>query len=311
MTSAVASAQIGTDAKTLPGLDTAIANISRWLLDARAPDGHWCFELEADATIPSEYILLRRFRAEPRDPVLEGKIGNYLRRTQGAHGGWPLFYDGPFDISASVKAYFALKAIGDSVDDPHMVRARDAIHAAGGAARVNVFTRILLSLWRQVPWTAAPAMPVEIMLLPRWFPFHIDKVSYWARTTIVPLLVLLTLRPEPKSGKDLSIAELFDTPPDEITHWPAGAHQKEPWVSIFNWIDKVLRAVDPYFPKRLRERAIRKAEAFHAGTAERRRWPWRDLSVDDEQPARLRGAGLSRPTIRTYFSRENPSSGCS
>ena len=61
---------------------------------------------------------MRLFRGEPRDPVLEGKIGNYLRRTQGAHGGWALFQDGAFDISASVKAYFALKAIGDSTDAP-------------------------------------------------------------------------------------------------------------------------------------------------------------------------------------------------
>ncbi len=245
-----------------PGLDAAISGATRWLLDVRKPDGHWCFELEADATIPSEYILMRHFRGEPRDEVLERKIGNYLRRTQGAHGGWALYQDGPFDISASVKAYFALKMAGDDVDAPHMALAREAVRAAGGAAKVNVFTRILLALWRQVPWNAAPAMPVEIMLLPRWFPFHIDKVSYWARVTIVPLLLLLMFRPAPKSGTDVSIVELFLTPPHKITHWPAGAHQKEPWVSLFNGIDKILRVVDPYFPKGPRKRATDAALAF-------------------------------------------------
>src|SRR5699024_7082198 len=155
----------------------------------------WCFELEADATIPAEYILLRHFRAEPDDLALEAKIAVYLRRIQGEHGGWPLFHEGAFDMSASVKAYFALKMIGDPVDAPHMRRAREAILERGGAARSNVFTRVLLALYGEVPWRAVPTMPVEIMLLPRWFPFHLDKVSYWARTVIAPLLVLQALKP--------------------------------------------------------------------------------------------------------------------
>jgi squalene-hopene/tetraprenyl-beta-curcumene cyclase len=92
------------------------------------------FELEADATIPAEYVLLRHYLAEPIDAALEARIAAYLRRAQGGHGGWPLFHDGDFDISASVKAYFALKMIGDPVDAPHMARAREAIRARGGAA---------------------------------------------------------------------------------------------------------------------------------------------------------------------------------
>ena len=103
------------------------------LLGLQQPDGHWVFELEADCTIPAEYVLLRHYLGEPVDTALEAKIANYLRRIQGAHGGWPLVHDGEFDMSASVKAYFALKMIGDSVDAPHMVRAREAIRARGGA----------------------------------------------------------------------------------------------------------------------------------------------------------------------------------
>ena len=152
------------------------------------------FELEADATIPAEYVLLEHF-LDRIDPALEAKIGVYLRAIQGAHGGWPLFHDGAFNLSASVKAYFALKAIGDDPDAPHMARAREAILAAGGAERSNVFTRAQLALFGQVPWRAVPVMPLEIMHLPRWFPFHLSKVSYWSRTVIVPLLVLMALRP--------------------------------------------------------------------------------------------------------------------
>ena len=153
------------------------------------------FELEADATIPAEYVLMRHFRGEPVDAELERKIAVYLRRIQGAHGGWPLFHEGAFDMSASVKAYFALKMIGDSIDAAHMRRAREAIRARGGAARANVFTRTLLALYGQISWRAVPMMPVEMMLLPKWFPFHLDKISYWSRTVIVPLLVLLALKP--------------------------------------------------------------------------------------------------------------------
>ena len=220
-------------------LDRSIARAQQWLLQCRAQDGHWCFELEADATIPAEYVLLRLFRGEPRDRVLEGKIAAYLRRTQGAHGGWSLVHAGVVDLSASVKAYFALKAIGDAPDSPHMVRARQVILSRGGAERANVFTRTLLALWRQIPWSGVPAMPVEIMLLPRWFPFHIDKISYWARAVLVPLLVILQARPEPKSGRDISIAELFTHPPDQVRDWAGGAHQREPWVTLFRWIDRV------------------------------------------------------------------------
>src|SRR5258707_2886598 len=114
-------------------LDASIASVTEALLGYRQADGHWVFELESDATIPAEYVLLRHYLGEPVDAVLEAKIANYLRRVQGAHGGWPLVHDGAFDMSASVKSYFALKMIGDSVDAPHMVRAREAIHARGGA----------------------------------------------------------------------------------------------------------------------------------------------------------------------------------
>src|SRR5690242_11166990 len=159
------------------GVQEAAASGTHALLDCQRPDGHWVFELEADATIPAEYVLLRHYRGEPVDAALEQKIAVYLRRIQGAHGGWPLFHDGAFDMSASVKAYFALKMIGDAPEAEHMRRAREAILSRGGAAGSNVFTRVLLALFGFVPWSSIPVMPVEIMLLPGWFPFHLDKIS--------------------------------------------------------------------------------------------------------------------------------------
>src|SRR6202000_2288073 len=165
-------------------LDRRIERAAAALLSRQQADGHWVFELEADATIPAEYVLLRHYLGEPIDAELEQKIAVYLRRIQGAHGGWPLFAEGDIDISATVKAYFALKMIGDSVDADHMRRAREAVLARGDAEKANVFTRIMLALFGFVPWRAVPVMPVEIVLLPTWFPFHLDKVSYWSRTVI-------------------------------------------------------------------------------------------------------------------------------
>src|SRR3954454_12642692 len=176
-------------------LESAIGGAAEALFRLQRADGHWVFELEADATIPAEYVLLVHYLGETPNVELEQKIARYLRRIQLPNGGWPLFTDGAIDISASVKAYFALKMIGDPVDAEHMVRAREAILAHGGAETVNVFTRILLALFGVVSWRAVPMMPVEITLLPMWFPFHLSKVSYWARTVIVPLLVLNAKRP--------------------------------------------------------------------------------------------------------------------
>src|ERR1700694_476599 len=122
----------------LSELERAIDLATGALLAAQRPDGHWVFELEADATIPAEYVLLRHYLGEPQDAALEEKIAAYLRRIQAAHGGWPLFYAGDFDMSASVKAYFALKMIGDDVNADHMRRAREAIRSRGGAAKSNV-----------------------------------------------------------------------------------------------------------------------------------------------------------------------------
>ncbi|HEX6443208.1 MAG TPA: squalene--hopene cyclase, partial [Stellaceae bacterium] len=223
-------------------------------------DGHWVFELEADATIPAEYILLQHY-LDTIEPELEEPIARYLRAGQGADGGWPLFFGGETDISATVKAYFALKAVGDSPDAPHMQRARTAILARGGAQQCNVFTRIMLALWGEVPWRAVPVMPVEIMLLPRWFPFHVEKISYWSRTVLVPLLVLMALRPKSRNPRGITIRELFVEPPEAVRDWIS------PPISSavgrgFVLLDRILRRAEPMFPADPRRRAIEKVVAF-------------------------------------------------
>ena len=241
-------------------LDAGIARSVESLLSLQRADGHWVFELEADATIPAEYILLQHYLGTV-EPELEGRIARYLREVQGADGGWPLFFGGETNLSASVKAYFALKAAGDSPDATHMQRARAAILARGGARQCNVFTRIMLALWAEVPWRAVPVMPVEIMLLPGWFPFHVHKISYWSRTVLVPLLVLMALRPKPRNPHGVTIAELFVEPPETVRDWIS-----PPTPSAvghgFVLLDRLLRVAEPMFPIEPRRRAIDRAVAF-------------------------------------------------
>jgi squalene-hopene/tetraprenyl-beta-curcumene cyclase len=232
------------------------------VLTDQKPDGHWVYALEADATIPSEYVLMVHYLGESADTVLESKIAKYLRRLQNEDGGWPLFHAGECDVSASVKAYFALKMIGDSPDVPHMVKAREAIRVRGGAETCNVFTRMLLALYGVIPWRAVAVMPVEITLLPRWFPFHLTKVSYWTRTVVVPLLVLCALKPRSRNPKGISIDELFVRPPVRTGMPPKAPHQRPFWFSLFRGVDMVLRIVEPHFPKHWRQRAIARAVEF-------------------------------------------------
>jgi squalene-hopene/tetraprenyl-beta-curcumene cyclase len=243
-------------------LERSIASAADALLGLQQADGHWVFELEADDTIPAEYVLLRHHIGEPVDAGLEAKIANYMMRRQGTHGGWSLVQDGPFDMSASVKAYFALKMIGHSVDAPHMARAREAIRSRGGAIHSNVFTRFTLAMYDVMTWRSVPVLPIEIMLLPMWSPFHLNKISYWARTTIVPLMILAILKPLARNAKGVGIDELFLQDPKSIGTSAKAPHQSWAWFTLFSALDGVLRAIEPLFPKRLRARAIERALAF-------------------------------------------------
>lgn len=256
---------ITAERKPVPPIDldrvtNAIRDSADWLIGQQAADGHWAFELEADATIPAEYILLNHFLGEI-DDIVENKLAAYLRRIQGSHGGWPLYHDGDFNMSASVKAYYALKLAGDDPDAPHMRRARAAILSRGGAAQSNVFTRIALALFEQVPWRAVPVMRVEAMLLPHWAPFHIDKVSYWSRTVMVPLLVLAALKPVARNPRNVDIQELFIVPPNRVRKYltnPTGH-----WIGeALLLLDRVGRFFEPIFPKVLVRKGIERAMTF-------------------------------------------------
>src|SRR5579862_3005042 len=243
-------------------LDDAIEAARDALVRHQGTEGAWEFELEADCTIPAEYIMMMHFLGE-LDAPLEEKLAVYLRAHQADHGGWPLYHGGAFDISASVKAYFALKLAGDSPAAPHMQRARQAILQHGGAARANVFTRIMLALFGQIPWRGVPYVPVETVLLPRWFPFSIHRISYWSRTVMVPLTILCTLKPVACNPRRVQLRELFTVPPEDERHYfhrPGG--RVGTLARLFLITDRLARRLDGLIPRRLRERAFRRAEGW-------------------------------------------------
>lgn len=236
-------------------LNRAIAGAKQRLLELQADEGYWVFELEADCTIPAEYIMMMHYLGDI-DEALQAKIAVYLRSRQSADGSYPLFTGGPGDISCSVKVYYALKMAGDAVDAPHMVKLRDFILSQGGAAKANVFTRIALAIFDQLPWRGVPYIPVEIMLLPKWFPFHLDKVSYWSRTVMVPLFILCTLKAKAKNPHNIAILELFVTHPDEERHY---FPERTLLNKFFLLLDKLGRVTRPLIPKAMHQKAIQNA----------------------------------------------------
>ncbi|MGH8307903.1 MAG: squalene--hopene cyclase [Gammaproteobacteria bacterium] len=242
------------DARLAGAIDAARENI----LARQDSAGFWHYELEADCTIPAEYILMLHYLGES-EPRLQAKLTAYLRKHQDQSGGWPLYPGGAMELSCSVKAYFALKLAGDSPDATHMQRAREVILARGGAVRVNVFTRIALALYGELPWRGVPFVPVEIMLLPRWFPFHLLKVSYWSRTVMVPLMVLTSLKPRAKNPTGVHIRELFTTPPEQEQHYfPV----RSPLNRVFLAVDAISRRLEFLIPHWLRKRALHRAEQW-------------------------------------------------
>jgi squalene-hopene/tetraprenyl-beta-curcumene cyclase len=243
-------------------LDRAMAAARDALLGRQSAPGFWLFELEADCTIPAEYIMMMHFLDEI-DIALEKKLCVYLRAHQDESGGWSLYYGGDFNMSCSVKSYYALKLAGDDPSAPHMARARAAILARGGAARSNVFTRIALALFGQIPWRGVPYIPVETMLLPKWFPFHLDKVAYWSRTVMVPLFILCTLKPQAKNPRGVDIRELFVTPPERERDYFRDAIKQGGMIArAFMLADHFGRLIEPLMPRRTRERATRVAEQW-------------------------------------------------
>ena len=250
-------------------LMTAIERTRAYLLGEQHSDGYWVGELEGDTILESEYILLLAYLGRENSDVAK-KAANYLLKQQLPNGGWSSYPGGPLEISGSVKAYFALKVTGHSPDADYMVRARQAIHAAGGAERINSFTRYYLALLGALSYRQCPAVPPEIMLVPKWAPFNIYEMSAWSRTIVVPLSILWAYKPVRTLPAELGIRELFLGRPDDLPVTMPKSEQLDnlsrptriDWHAFFRRADLALKFVDRFRLSPFRRLAIRRAERW-------------------------------------------------
>jgi squalene-hopene/tetraprenyl-beta-curcumene cyclase len=230
------------------------------LLSLQAREGFWLGELEADTTLESDYVFYLHVLGKA-DPGRIAKLAAYVRRRQLPDGGWNIYFGGPSELNATVKAYLALRLAGDAPGTTHMELARRRVHQLGGLESANSFTRFYLALVGGVGWEMAPAVPPELLLLPRWFPVNIYEMSSWTRGIVVPLTILYALKPHWSLPGQLRVDELLCDPKHKLRAFD----WSEPWLSwrnCFLALDRACKLYDrmPWQP--LRQRALRQAREW-------------------------------------------------
>ncbi|HXE52486.1 MAG TPA: squalene--hopene cyclase [Tepidisphaeraceae bacterium] len=246
---------------TAATIERALEKAKNALLRLQKPDGHWCGELQGDSILESEYLLLKWILGQEDDPTLP-KIANYLRRIQMGNGGWNLFPGGAADLSATVKGYFALKLMGEDPKAPHMVRCRKLVRDMGGAEKCNSFSKFYFACLGQITFDACPAIPPEIVLLPKWFYFNLYHVSAWTRTMILPLGIVTTYKHVREIPRHLRIDELYlDQEQGNRLSEPLTGLPRN-WREIFLRVDQLLKAYNDAPLEPLRRHAMKKAEQW-------------------------------------------------
>ena len=258
-------AELGGVAELLESASRAIPASRDWFAERQHTDGYWCAELEGDTILESEYILLLAWLGLEQSAVAR-KAAAYILKKQQATGGWSLYPGGPVDVSVSVKAYFALKLTGHDPAADGMRSARAAIREHGGADAVNSFTRFYLALLGQIDYEHCPAVPPEMVLLPKRFPINIHRISAWSRTIFVPLSIVWGFRPTRQLDDSAGIQELFLQDPSD---WPPlccpGQEAGDRWFSwqrFFRVVDASLKRAERWHIRPLRRRALQRAEAW-------------------------------------------------
>jgi squalene-hopene/tetraprenyl-beta-curcumene cyclase len=237
--------------------ERAMAATREWLIESQSDEGFWHGELEGDTILESEYVLLMTYLGRLEDPACV-KMGRTILDEQNADGGWSIYPGGPPNISATVKAYFVLKLLGTSTEDPMMVKARQVILEGGGARACNSFTRFYLALLGQIPYDEVPYVPPELMLVPPSMPFSLASMSSWTRTIIVPLMIISTFKPVRQLPPEQGISELL---PEGVLA-PQGKHAVISWENFFLKLDNVLKVADRLTPRWLRQPGIKAAHQW-------------------------------------------------
>jgi squalene-hopene/tetraprenyl-beta-curcumene cyclase len=240
-------------------VDFTIERAQRALLAQQHPEGYWRAALEAHAEMNAEYIIFNRFMELPPDPKLDQKLANQILDTQKSDGSWALFPNGEGHLSTTIEAYFGLKLTGMRASDELMMQARRWILSKGGIANSNTLARFYLASMNQVPWHATAALPVEITLLPNWFPLNMYELSSWARGTVFALMMLQAKKPTVQVDRRQGVPELYTEPP-HLTKFTTRGARILSLRNLLRGADKALRLYDRYHLRSLRARALRHCE---------------------------------------------------
>src|SRR5664280_241151 len=245
-------------------LETAILRSQEHLFSIQKPEGYWVGELMVDSTLVSDIVAYHHWDGKV-DPAWQRKAVNHIFSMQLPDGGWNIYYGGPSEVNATIKAYFALKLAGVPVTDWRMLRARELALSLGGIPRMNTFSKLYLALLGLFPWEYVPTIPCEVLLLGKWFHVNFWDMSNWSRAMLVPLAIINHFKPTRPPANNVNLDELY----------PEGFHERDlglppdpdrlSWRNFFLWLDRLHKfaewfaeiGVHPF-----RKRALRKAEQW-------------------------------------------------
>src|SRR6202043_2774210 len=242
-------------------LSQAIALAQENLLRQQKRDGHWCGELIVDSTLCSDFVLFMHWLSEV-DATLQERCVRHILKRQLPDGGWNIYYGGPSEINASVKGYFALKLAGYSTELPFMRKARENIMRLGGIPRMNTFSKLYLALLGQFPWKYLPTIPVEMILLPTWAPFHIYKMSSWSRAMLIPLAIINHFKPTRSLPGNKQLHELYPLGTEQSDLRLPRSERFWTWRNFFLRLNDVLKILHPLRLRPTRKRALEEAERW-------------------------------------------------
>jgi squalene-hopene/tetraprenyl-beta-curcumene cyclase len=287
-------------------LDRAVSLAQAYLLERQHPEGYWLGELEADASVTAGYLPFMHWLGREVSPERKRKAVAHILAQQNADGSWPMYYQGPGDLSVTVQVYFSLKLSGVAADEALMVRAREFVLAKGGVMRVNIITKVWLALFGEFEWEGVPVIPPEIIFFPKWAPFHIYELSSWARATIMTLSILSATRPVRPAPPEARIPELYVEPPELRNYHQWSAPSRLSWDAFFLALDRLFRLYERLPFKPGRRLALRRVERWVCEHQDRDgSWggimlPWiyaifalKSLGRSDDDPVIARGiAGI-------------------
>src|SRR5215471_4828155 len=242
----------------------ALTRSQDFLLSIQNPEGFWVGELMVDSTLVSDMVAYHHWDGSV-DPEWQRKAVNHIFSMQLPDGGWNIYYGGPSEVNATIKAYLALKLAGVPVTDPRMLKAREVALHLGGVPRMNTFSKLYLALIGLFPWEYVPTIPCEVILIGKWFHVNFWEMSNWSRSMLVPLSIINHFKPTRRPKNNVNLNELY----------PQGFHERDlalapdpdrlSFRNFFLWLDRLHKFAEWFAETGIhpfRKRALKKCEQW-------------------------------------------------